>query len=141
VTAVADGSTVNLEVDAYPGESFVGQVRFVSPALRADTRSLIVEAVVANADGRLKPGLFATARIEQAEKAPALLVPASAIQKTATATRVFVVSGDRVEERLVTLGQEEGNLIEATSGLTAGERVVTGGIERLRDGARIRAGS
>ena len=48
VTAVAVGSAVNLEVDAYPGETFVGQVRFVSPALRADTRALIVEAIVAN---------------------------------------------------------------------------------------------
>ena len=46
---------------------------------------------MANADGRLKPGLFATARIEQAAKTPALLVPAAAVQKTATANRVFVV--------------------------------------------------
>ncbi len=100
VTAVAVGGAVNLEVDAYPGETFVGQVRFVSPALRSDTRALIVEAVVANADGRLKPGLFATARIEQAAKSPALLIPATAVQKTATANRVFVVVGDHVEERL-----------------------------------------
>jgi RND family efflux transporter MFP subunit len=141
VTAVAVGSAVNLEVDAYPGETFIGQVRFVSPALRADTRALVVEAVVANTDGRLRPGLFATARIEQAAKTPALLIPASAVQKTSTATRVFVVAGDHVEERLITLGQEEGALVEATSGLAVGERVVTTGTERLRDGVRVQAGS
>ena len=116
-------------------------MRFVSPGLRSDTRALVVEAVVANTDGRLKPGLFATARIEQAAKSPALLVPATAVQKTATANRVFVVVGDHAEERLITIGQTEGDRIEATSGLAAGDRVVVGGLERLKDGARVKAGS
>jgi RND family efflux transporter MFP subunit len=141
VTAIAVGSAVNLEVDAYPGESFVGQVRYVSPALRSDTRALIVEAIVANTDARLKPGLFATARIEQAAKTPALLIPSTAVQKTATATRVFVVVGDHVEERLITLGQVEGDRVEAASGLSAGDRVVAGGLERLKDGALVKVGS
>jgi RND family efflux transporter MFP subunit len=141
VTTVAVGSAVNLEVDAYPGETFIGQVRFVSPALRSESRALIVEAIVANADNRLRPGLFATARIEQAEKSPALLIPATAVQKTATANRVFVIVGDRVEERLITLGQGEGDLIEAASGLKAGERVVGNGLERLKDGALVTVGS
>jgi RND family efflux transporter MFP subunit len=141
VTAVAVGGAVDLEVDAYPGETFVGQVRYVSPGLRADTRALIVEAIVANADGRLKPGLFATARIEQAAKTPALLIPATAVQKTATSTRVFVVVGDHLEERLITLGQVEGDRVEASSGLSAGDRVVAGGLERLKDGALVKVGS
>jgi multidrug efflux pump subunit AcrA (membrane-fusion protein) len=141
VTSIAVGSPVNLEVDAYPGATFVGQVRFVSPALRSETRALMVEAVVANADGRLKPGLFATARIEQAAKTPALLIPASAVQKTASANRVFVVVNDRAEARLITVGQMQGGQIEATSGLTAGDRVVIGGLERLKDNDRVKAGS
>ena len=141
VTAIAVGSAVNLQVDAYPGATFVGQVRFVSPALRSETRALTVEAVVANTDGRLRPGLFATARIEQAAKSPALLVPASAIQKTASASRVFVVVNDRAEARLITTGQAEGDRIEATSGLSAGDRVVITGLDRLKDNDRVKAGS
>jgi membrane fusion protein, multidrug efflux system len=141
VTAVAAGNVVNLEVDAYPNERFAGEVRYVSPALRADTRALIVEALVVNADGRLKPGLFATARIEQAAKSPALLIPSSAVQKTATANRVFVVNGDHAEERLITLGQTEGDRIEAASGLVKGDRVIVAGIEKLKDGALVRIGS
>lgn len=140
VTAVAVGSAVNLEVDAYPGDTFVGQVRFVSPGLRADTRALVVEAIVANTDGRLKPGLFATARIEQAAKSPALLIPAAAVQKTATANRVFVLVGERAEERLITVGQVEGEEIEATSGVAASDRVVVGGLERLKDGVLVKVG-
>lgn len=138
VTAIAVGKPVSLEVDAYPGETFAGTVRYVSPNLRSDTRALIVEAVVENAAGRLKPGLFVTARIEQAAKSPAILVPSTGVQKAATAYRVFVVVGDRVEERLVTLGQSEGDRVEVTSGLAAGDRIVVDAIERLRDGAAIK---
>ena len=60
-------------------------VRFVSPSLRAEQRALTVEAVAANADGRLKPGMFATARIHQPAGAPALLVPADARLKPSPA--------------------------------------------------------
>ena len=56
VSLVKEGQPVRLTVDAYPGQEFVARVRFVSPALRADQRSLMVEAVVPNSDGRLKPG-------------------------------------------------------------------------------------
>ena len=142
VTAVAVGSAVNLEVDAYPGETFVGQVRYVSPALRADTRALIVEAIVANADGRLKPGpLRDSAHRAGGQVAGAARFPRPAVQKTATANRVFVVVGDHVEERLITIGQADGDRIEATSGLRAGDRVVVGGLERLKDGALVKVGS
>ncbi len=138
---VAAGRTVHLDVDAYAGEHFSGEVRFVSPALKSDARALIVEAIVQNADGRLKPGLFATARIEQAEQTPAILVPKGAVTTSGEVSRVFVVKGDRAEERLITVGQEVDDKIEATSGLTAGDQVIVGGREKLRDGATIKVGS
>ena len=141
VSAVTIGSPVSLEVDAYPGDTFVGNVRYVSPALRSDSRALIVEAMVENLDGRLRPGLFATARIEQAAKSPALLVPAAAVQRTATGHRVFVVAGDKVEERLVTLGEPRGAQLEVTSGVAAGDRVVAADLDRVKDGAIVKAGS
>lgn len=137
---VATGRTVHLDVDAYAGERFSGEVRFVSPALKSDTRALVVEAIVQNADGRLKPGLFATARIEQAEQTPAILIPKTAVSTIGEVSRVFVVKGDTAEERLVTLGQEAGDNVEATSGINAGDRVIVGGRERLRDGAAITIG-
>jgi len=137
VSGVAAGRPVSLEVDAYPGETFTGHVRFVSPALQADTRALVVEAVVDNADGRLKPGLFATARIEQADKTPALLVPAAAVQKTGSAAQVFVVADGRAEARLITLGPTQGDRVEAVTGLKAGDEVVVGDLDRVSDGVRV----
>ena len=61
---------MRLTVDAYPGEEFTATIRFVSPSVRVDQRALTVEAIAPNKDGRLKPGLFATASIQQAEPTP-----------------------------------------------------------------------
>jgi RND family efflux transporter MFP subunit len=137
VSAIAVGAPVNFEVDAYPGRQFTGKIRYVSPALEANQRALTVEAVVANPDRELKPGLFATARIEQPQRTPAVLVPASAVQTTAGTSRVFIVTGDHVEERIVTVGQTVGSNVEISNGLKAGERVATTNVAQLTDGAKV----
>jgi len=137
VSAIAVGAPVNFEVDAYPGRQFTGKVRFISPALEANQRALTVEAVVANPDRELKPGLFATARIEQPQRTPAVLVPASAVQTTAGTSRVFIVNGDHVEERIVTVGQTVDAQVEISNGLKAGERVATTNVAQLTDGAKV----
>ncbi|HET9024103.1 MAG TPA: efflux RND transporter periplasmic adaptor subunit [Burkholderiaceae bacterium] len=134
---VGMGRAVSLEVDTAPGKTYTGQVRYVSPALQADSRTLIVEAVVANADGALRPGTFATARIEQATNTPGILAPAAAIRTVSGTSRVFVVAGGRAEERLVTTGQAVGELMEITSGLKAGEQVATTNLTQLVDGVGV----
>jgi RND family efflux transporter MFP subunit len=134
---VGMGRAVALEVDTAPGKTYTGQVRYVSPALQTDSRTLIVEAVVANADGTLRPGSFATAQIEQATSAPGILVPASAVRTVSGTSRVFVVAGGRAEERLVTTGQVVGDLLEISTGLKAGEQVATTNLTQLVDGVAV----
>jgi RND family efflux transporter MFP subunit len=136
---VAVGRSVSFEVDASPGQKFTGQVRYVSPALEANSRTLVVEAVVPNDAGALKPGAFATALIEQANQSPGVLTLAAAVRTVAGTSRVFVVAGDKAEERIVTIGQPVGDLIEITSGLKAGENVATSGVAQLADGVRVAA--
>jgi RND family efflux transporter MFP subunit len=137
VSAVATGRAVTFEVDAYPGETFAGEVRYVSPSVAANTRALTLEAIVPNGNGRLKPGFFATAQIEQAAMLPGLLVPAAAVRTVSGTARVFVINGDRVEERVVMVGQVVGERVEITSGLAKGERVVASGADRMVDGVRV----
>lgn len=137
VSAVAAGRAVTFEVDAYPGETFTGQVRYVSPSVAADTRALTLEAIVPNGASRLKPGFFATAQIEQAAMLPGVLVPTASVRTISGTARVFVVAGDRVEERIVTTGQSLGERVEITTGLKAGEIIVANGVERLVDGVRV----
>ena len=139
VAMVKVGQQVRLTVDAYPGEVFAATVKFISPALRSDQRALTVEAVAANADGRLKPGLFATALVRQPDAAPALLVPASAVETVAGTSRVYVVKDNVVDERIVTTGEKVGDQIEITSGLSQGESVASEPKGRLTDGQQVRA--
>jgi multidrug efflux pump subunit AcrA (membrane-fusion protein) len=139
VALIKDGQPVRLSVDAYPGEQFVAQLRHISPALRADQRALTVEAVATNPDGRLKPGLFATAAIQLPVGQPALLVPATAVETVSGTSRVYVVvNGDNVQERIVTIGETVGSRVEVTSGLSGGEVVAAEPKGRLTDGAAVR---
>jgi membrane fusion protein (multidrug efflux system) len=139
VSAVSVGQPVTFDVDAYPGRHFEGRVKYVSPALQTDRRALPIEAVVPNPGGDLKPGLFATARIEQRERTPAILVPASAVQTSSGTSHVYVVTGDHVEDRIVTTGQTTGDLVEITKGLKAGERVATTNLAQLSDGTKVKS--
>jgi RND family efflux transporter MFP subunit len=139
VSLVKVGLPVKLTVDAYSGEQFEARVRFVSPSLRQDQRALTIEAVASNKDGRLKPGMFTTARIHQPDAAPALLVPATAIETVAGTSRVFVVKNNRIEERIVTTGETVGDRIEITSGLAKGESVASEPKGHLVDGQAVAA--
>jgi RND family efflux transporter MFP subunit len=137
VSEVGVGQPVTLTVDAYAGRTFEGKVQYVSPALRADQRALTVEAVVPNEKAELKPGMFATASIQQANKTTGVLVPASAIQTIGGTSRVYVVNSDRVEERVVTTGQKLDPLVEIVNGLKSGERVATTNVSKLIDGMKV----
>jgi RND family efflux transporter MFP subunit len=137
VSSMAPGQPVTFEVDAYPDRQFEGKVKYVSPALQADQRALTVEATVPNPEGALKPGMFATARIEQPGRTPGVLIPASSVQTLSGTSRVYVVAGDHVEERIVTTGEAVGDLVEITKGLKAGERVATKNIAQLADGIKV----
>jgi RND family efflux transporter MFP subunit len=137
VSVVAVGRAVTFSVDAYPNETFTGQVRYVSPSVTASTRALTVEALVPNGNGRLKPGFFATARIEEAGQRPGILVPAAAIRTVSGTARVFIINGDRVEERIVMTGQPAGDRVEVVSGVKTGERIAASGIDQLVDGVKV----
>jgi membrane fusion protein (multidrug efflux system) len=138
ISAVSIGQPVGFVVDAYPGRQFEGRVKYVAPALQADQRALTIEAIVPNPNGDLKPGLFATARIEQQARTPGVVVPLSAVQTRGGSSRVFVVKGDRVEERVVSTGQTVGDVVEITNGLKSGERVATTNVGQLVDGIVVK---
>jgi len=137
ISLIKPGQLVRLAVDSYPGETFAAKVRFISPALRADQRALTVEAIASNPDGRLKPGLFATAAIQQPPTAPALLIPATAVETVSGTSRVYVVKGAKLEERIVTTGETVGSQLEVTSGLAPGDVVAAAPKGRLTDGMAV----
>jgi multidrug efflux pump subunit AcrA (membrane-fusion protein) len=137
IASIDVGRAVTLVVDAYPDRTFTGSVRFISPGVSADSRALLVEAAVPNETGVLKPGLFVTARIEQPSSTPAILVPSDAVRTVAGTSRVFAMVGDHVEERIVTIGQAVGPLVEVTSGVKAGDMIAVSNLPQLADGTRV----
>jgi len=138
VAAVHRGQKVGFSVQAQPERTFEGSIAYVGPSLRTDSRALVVEALVPNRDGRLSPGLFATARIELPAVRPSVLVPLPAVRTEAGVSSAFVVKNDRAELRLVQLGREvPGGLVEIQRGIVAGEKVVARPVEKLGDGALV----
>jgi len=138
IAQIKVGQRVRLTVDAYPGEEFEATIRFVSPSVRVDQRALTVEAIAPNKDGRLKPGLFVTAFIQQAAAASALTVPATAVETVSGTSRVYVVKDGKTEERIVTVGQKVDVRVEVTSGVKDGELVVAEPRGRIIDGMAVR---
>jgi len=137
VASIQKGQRVSFTVQTHPDRPFTGSIAYVGPALRTDSRALVVEALVPNAGGLLQPGLFATARIELPATRPSVFVPTAAVRTEAGVARVFVTKGDRAELRFVQVGREVSGLVEILRGVTAGERVVVEAGEGLTDGAAI----
>lgn len=138
ITLVRAGQPVSVETSSFAGRAFNGRIARISPNVTAASRTLTVEAEVDNGEGLLKPGQFATVRIQMPQPEPAVLVPASAVRTEEATSHVFVINNGRVEDRLVQLGQAEGELVEIKSGLREGELVATNNLEQLKDGAVVR---
>lgn len=124
-------------VSAFGDEKFSGTVKFISPNIRPTTRDLVIEAFCPNAEGRLRPGMFALANLQVGEKKLAA-VPASAVRKNeAGDARVYVVVDKRIQERVVQLGGEAEGQVGVVVGVKSGENVVVKPGPDVRDGARV----
>ena len=137
LASIHEGVPVTFAVAAFGDEKFAGTIRYISPNVREASRDLVAEAVVSNSDGRLRPGMFAVAKLALREK-PSAVVAAKALARDDTAARVFVVGRDkRVQERLVRLGETKGEMVAVRSGVRSGESVVLQPGPDVRDGARV----
>ncbi len=138
IPEVRVGQSVSVTTSAWPDKNFAGRIARISPNVTPTSRTLTVEAEIENGSGVLKPGQFATVRILQARSEPALLVPARAIRTESGVSRVFVIKDGRALERVVQLGQADGDLVEIKGGIAADEPVATSNIELLSDGIAVR---
>lgn len=131
------GSSADVEVDAFPGETFRGQVARVAPVLDPATRTAQMEVEVPNGDFRLKPGMYSRVRLTVATKAQALVVPVNAVVTIEGKRGVFQVRDGTVKAAAfvpVQVGLEDGTHVEVLAGLTDRAQVVTTGAAALRDG-------
>jgi RND family efflux transporter MFP subunit len=135
---VSVGDTTEVEVDAFPGESFMGRVARVAPVLDPQTRTFPIEIEIPNPTFRLKPGMYARVGIIADRRENALVVPANAIVDVGGERGVFLAQQDNTATfQKVEIGIEEETQVEIRSGLNDGQRVVTTGAGALRDGDRF----
>jgi Cu(I)/Ag(I) efflux system membrane fusion protein len=122
------GRSVEARLTGFPGERFAGRVIAVLPEANVETRTVRVRIEMANADGRLKPGMFAQVRLDTGNQAPGLYVPSEAVIHTGTRS-VVIVAGERglFNPTEVHTGVEAGDKTVVLDGLKEGDRVVASG--------------
>lgn len=136
---VGPGTSLRFSTDAIPGREFSAVVRELNPALDARSRSLTVEARLADNDPRLRPGMFVQVRLTTARNQAVTMAPRSALYSVAGLNKVFTVSGNRVKEHKVVPGREQDGWLEIDDAtLHVGDTVATSNLAALTDGAEVR---
>lgn len=138
---VKNGAVVDLRVEALPTDLFQGRITRINPAVSQDSRTFEAEAIIDNREARLKAGFFVQASIPSEKEEKTLSVPEAAVNYRYGVYKVFLVNGDRVNERQIKpAGQSEddkGRRFEVAEGLKAGDRVAAAASGELHDGDRI----
>src|SRR5690606_9856218 len=101
VGRVSVGQPVTVRVDALPDRTFSGTVKYVGAAVDRESRSLPVEAIVPNADGALRPGVFARVELALPQNTTVVAVPEAAVQSTGDIHRVYVAQDGKAVARSV----------------------------------------
>ncbi|MGA8540715.1 MAG: efflux RND transporter periplasmic adaptor subunit, partial [Terriglobales bacterium] len=138
---VKDGAVVDLHVEAFPTDLFHGRITRINPAVSQDSRTFEAEAIIENREARLKAGFFVQASIPSEKEEKTISVPEAAVNYRYGVYKVFLVNGNRVNERQIKpAGQSEddkGRRFEVAEGLKAGDRVAAASSGELHDGDRI----
>jgi membrane fusion protein (multidrug efflux system) len=131
------GQTVEFTVAAAPGKTFAARVDFIDPVVRPDNRTIMVKGLAPNPNNVLRPGMFIEARLATSTRANAVVIPEDAVQPLRTANVAWVADKGKASRRVVQLGVRSQGFVEVLSGVSAGELVVVGGLERMGEGAPL----
>jgi membrane fusion protein, multidrug efflux system len=137
-SGITAGTAVKVSVRQYPGREFAGKITRTAGALDAATRTLTVEAEVANESGELFPGAYADVTFAAQLAHAVSIIPASALIIDAQGTRVAVVdASSRAHFVPVQIGRDQGQDVEIASGLTGGEELIAAPAGSLVEGATV----
>ena len=135
--AVKPGQKITFTVDAYAGEKFEGEIYAVDPRINPENRNFTAKATIANTDNRLRPGMYARIAIDTATRPDVLMIPEEAVVPSGDESYVFTLEGGKAKRKKITLGARQAGEVEAAEGLQAGEKVITAGVMKLKDGAAV----
>lgn len=148
--ALADlqpGQAVRLRTDTFPKDEWKGEITAINPGVDEATRNVKVRATFQNADGRLRAGMFANVEVLSREKQKVVLIPVTSVLFAPYGDTVFLIDGKKggpagkeqltVRQQFVRLGERRGDFVAVTSGLEPGQRVVSSGAFKLRNGMNV----
>ena len=138
LSQVKAGQVLQVTMDALPDRTWPGQVYAINPLVDANGRAIAIRAQVPNADGKLRPGMFARVRLLTSEARDSLMIPEESIFPVGDDKFVYKVVDGRAMRQKVDIGLRREGQVEILGGLTAADTVVTDGIVKLRDGAPVR---
>jgi membrane fusion protein (multidrug efflux system) len=131
------GQPLEIALDALPGKTHEGRVYAINPLVDATGRSIVIRALVKNADTTLRPGMFARVRLITKDQQDALVVPEQAIVPAGDEQHVFKVVDGKAQRTRIAVGQRRDGKVEIIAGLAAGDTVVSAGQLKLRDGTPV----
>ena len=142
-----EGLVVTAAADAYPGETFHGEITAVDPHVDPATRNVRIQATFANSHGAFKPGMFVSVDVALGAADRVHVIPATAVVHAAQGDSVFVIEpmsasdgsddGLVVRQRPVKLGERRGDFVVVEHGALADEQVVATGVFKLRPGMAV----
>ncbi len=132
------GQIAKVTVEAFRDREFQGKIWRISPTVDQSKRTFVVEALIANQAGDLKPGSYAKAHVSTDHVERMNLIPARAVSYVFGSNKAFVVQGDVVDARELKLGDRFGEEVEILEGVKAGETVAVTQVQRLDAGTKVR---
>ena len=132
------GLKSNVTVDAYPAKVFDGVVEIMNPEAGLSSRMFRIKLKIDNAEGALKPGMFANIQLVTGDKEQVLAVPQGAVVQKQGQYYIFTLEGDQTVRHQIEIGEVNGSTITIKSGLQPGRQVIITSVNRLKDGDSVR---
>ena len=141
------GMVVRVTTDAYPTQRFDGTLTAINPDLDQSTRSVRLQATFANAEQLLRPGMFARVEVLLPEEQTVLVIPATSVLSAPFGDSVFLIepkpattnapAGLVVRQQFIRSGRARGDFLSVETGLKPGQRIVSAGLFKLRNGMAV----
>ena len=128
LSQLATGQSIDITVDAFPGQEFGGKVVAIAPVIDPNSRSVQLRAEIPNPDGKLRPGQFAKLVLDTSDAVESgLLVPEQALMQEGETRFVYTVVDGKAHKAVVTTGIRVPGKVQVVEGLKAGDVVITAG--------------
>ncbi|MCX6596104.1 MAG: efflux RND transporter periplasmic adaptor subunit [Acidobacteria bacterium] len=131
------GQVAQVSLEAFTDRKFEGKIWRISPTVDQAKRTFIVEALITNSNGQLKPGSYARTRIPTEKTDRALLVPTRAVNYILGSNKAYIIKDGTIEAREVKLGDRFEQEVEILEGVEDGESVATSQLPRLDNGVKV----